>query len=168
MKTSRKKLLEESRKRAFQYEMEYSGCCQSVLAALQKTLDLEDRGALRAASGLAGGIARRGETCGALIAAIMAVCQVVGREKMEDVEQYRAAMEPCGEIYEKFEKEVGHTNCGEIHKILYGKSFRLHKQEEFEAFLAVGGHGPKGCPVVCGKAAEIAAGMILDLRKKKH
>jgi C_GCAxxG_C_C family probable redox protein len=132
---------------------------------VQETLDLKDKGAFKAASGLAGGIARRGETCGALLGAIMAVCQVVGRESIEDVEQYRAAMEPCGELYLKFKEEVGHTMCAEIHKILYGRTFRLCVQEEHDAFVGAGGHAPDGCPSVCSKAARIAASFILDSKK---
>ncbi len=164
MGAARKKMIDASARRAFQYEMEFGGCCQSVLAALQETLNLRDKGAFKAASALAGGVARRGETCGALIGAIMAVCQIVGRDKIEDVEQYRLAMEPAGEIFLKFKEEVGHTNCAEIQKILFGRPFRLHEEKEYEAFLAAGGHGPEGCPVVCGKAAKVAAEKILDLR----
>lgn len=132
---------------------------------MQETLDLRDRGVFKAASGLAGGIARRGETCGALIGAIMAISQVVGREVIEDTEQYQKAMEPCGEMYLKFKEEVGHTACSEIHKILYGKSFHLYKEEDREAFLAAGGREPKGCAGVCDRAARIAAHIILDLRE---
>jgi C_GCAxxG_C_C family probable redox protein len=132
---------------------------------LQETLDLEDRGVLKAASALAGGVARRGETCGALLGAMMAICQIVGRESMEDIEAYRKAMEPCDQMCVKFKEGVGHTVCREIHKIIYGRAFTLYKPEEYEAFLAAGGHGPEGCPAVCEKAARIAVPIILDLTK---
>jgi C_GCAxxG_C_C family probable redox protein len=127
-------------------------------------LDLKDPGAFKAASALAGGIARRGETCGALLGGIMAICQIVGRESIEDTEQYRKAMVPATDMYLRFKEEVGHTMCAEIHKILYGKSFKLYEQEDYEAFLAAGGHEPQGCPGVCGKGAKIAARIILDLK----
>ena len=164
MEEERKKLIEEIGELALHYEMKYIGCCQSVLAALQEKLDLKDAGAFKASSALAGGITRRGETCGALIAGIMAICQIVGRESIEDTEQYRKSIVPATEMYLKFKKEVGHTLCAKIHKILYGKWFRLYKQEDYEAFEAAGGHGPKGCPSVCSKAAKIAANIILDLK----
>jgi C_GCAxxG_C_C family probable redox protein len=131
---------------------------------LQEALDLRDEGVFKAASGLAGGVARRGETCGALTGGIMAICQVVGREVIEDSEQYQKAMEPCGVMYLKFKDEVGHTICSEIHKILYGKSFNLYEQESREAFKTAGGYAPEGCPEVCRKAAKIAARVIIDLR----
>ncbi len=118
----------------------------------------------KAASALAGGVARRGETCGALTGAIMAIGLVAGREKMEEVEQYNKAMVPAEEVYLRFQKEVGHTICPEIHQILYGKSYRLHIPEERKAFLEAGGHSAVGCPSVCEKAAKIAADIILRLQ----
>ena len=113
---------------------------------------------------MSGGIARRGETCGALIGGIMAICQIVGRESIEDTEQYGRAMVPAADMYLRFKEEVGHTICAEIHKILYGRTFKLYDNEDRQAFLAAGGHEPKGCPGVCDKAAKIAANIILDLK----
>jgi C_GCAxxG_C_C family probable redox protein len=132
---------------------------------LQEKLDLKDTGALKAASALSGGVARRGKTCRALIGGIMAICRVVVRETIEDTEQYKKAMEPCNKIYLQFKEELGHTLCAEIHKMLYGRWFRVYEEEELEAFYAAGGLEPKGCPGVCAKAAKIAARIILDLRK---
>jgi hypothetical protein len=94
----------------------------------------------------------------------MAICQVVGRESIQDTEQYRKAMDPATDMYLKFKEVVGHTICAEIHKILYGRPFKLYERMEYEEFLVAGGHEPEGCPGVCGKAAEIAARIILDLK----
>lgn len=120
----------------------------------------------KAGSALAGGVARKGETCGALTGAIMAISCLVGREKLEDREQYRKAMAVAGRVYDQFKEQVGHTLCWEIHKIRYGRVYRLFIPEEGEAFHAMGGHGRKGCPEVCGIAARIAAEVILDLKEK--
>jgi hypothetical protein len=73
-------------------------------------------------------------------------------------------MVPATDMYLRFEEELGHTLCAEIHKILYGRSFKLYEQKDLEAFLAAGGHEPEGCPGVCRKAARIAASIILDLK----
>lgn len=119
----------------------------------------------KAGSALAGGVARRGETCGALTGAIMAVGSIVGREKLDDIQQYQKAMEPANEIYDLFKEKIGHTLCWEIHKIRYGKVYQLCIPEERQAFHDMGGHSRKGCPEVCGIAAKIAAEAILDLEK---
>ena len=129
---------------------------------------MKDPGAFKAASALAGGIARRGETCGALIGGIMAVCQIVGRESIEDTEQYRRAMVPATDMYLRFKEAVGYTLCADIHKSLYGRSFKMYEEQDYEAFLEAGGHDPNGCPSVCAKAAKIAANIILDLESSQQ
>jgi C_GCAxxG_C_C family probable redox protein len=120
----------------------------------------------KAGSALAGGVARRGETCGALTGAIMAVGSIVGRERLDDIQQYQKAMESANRIYDFFKEKVGQTLCWEIHKIRYGKVYRLCIPEERQAFHDMGGHSRKGCPEVCGIAARIAAEVILDLKKR--
>lgn len=111
------KLLEEIFELAVEYDMKYFGCTQAVLAALQEKLNVGNRDVLKAGSALAGGVARRGETCGALTGAIMAIGSLVGRERLEDMEQYYKAMEPATRVYTLFKEKIGHTLCWEIHKI---------------------------------------------------
>lgn len=94
----------------------------------------------------------------------MAISQMIGRESIEDTEQYRRSVVPATEMYLKFREEVGHTLCTEIQKIIYGRPFRLYDAEERAAFEVAGGHKPEGCPSVCRKAAKIAANIMLDLR----
>jgi C_GCAxxG_C_C family probable redox protein len=80
------RLIQEARRKAHNYDR-YSGCSQSVLGSLQETLNIGDRESFKAATVLSGGVARCGETCGALIGALMALGLVVGRERIEDTEQ---------------------------------------------------------------------------------
>lgn len=132
---------------------------------MQEKLKVGTNDVFKAGSALAGGVARQGETCGALIGAIMTIGLLVGRAKLEDLDQYRKAMELGIRVYNLFKKEIGHTICWEIHKIRYGKIYRLFIPEESEAFQKIGGHSRKGCPEVCGIGARIAADVILDIRK---
>jgi C_GCAxxG_C_C family probable redox protein len=120
----------------------------------------------KAGSALAGGVVRMGETCGALTGAIMGVCSLVGREKLEDRAQYGKAMEEAGRVYNLFRDRIGHTLCEKIHEIRYGKVYHLIDPKEREAFHHEGGHSRTGCPEVCGVAAQAAAEVILDLQKK--
>jgi C_GCAxxG_C_C family probable redox protein len=133
---------------------------------LQERLHVGSKEVFKAGSALAGGVARRGETCGALTGAIMAIGSLVGRERLEDKEQLKASMEPAEKVYALFKEKVGHTLCSEIHKVRYGKVYRLFVPEEMEAFHNMGGHDRKGCPEVCGMAARIAAEVILDIKKE--
>jgi len=118
----------------------------------------------KAASALAGGVAVQGETCGALTGAILAIGCVVGRERLEDIEQYQRAKEPAKEMFQRFRDEIGHSLCAEIHKIRFGRTYRLADPQEARAFHEMGGHSRTGCPEVCGVAARTAADIILRLR----
>ena len=120
----------------------------------------------KAASALAGGVARQGETCGALTGAILALGTVVGRERMEDIKQFRSAMDPATKIYEAFKERIGDTLCKEIMIIRYGRSFRLDDPEDVKAFREAGGNDANGCPEICGIAARIAAEVILENMEK--
>jgi C_GCAxxG_C_C family probable redox protein len=132
---------------------------------LQEKLDVGSREVFKAGSALAGGVALRGETCGALTGAIMAISSLVGREKLEDLEKLQRSMEPASRVYTLFREKVGHTLCAEIHKIRYGRTYSLFVPEEMQAFQNAGGHSRKGCPEICGIAARTAAGIILDMKK---
>jgi C_GCAxxG_C_C family probable redox protein len=134
---------------------------------LQEKLNVGSAEVFKASSALAGGVARQGETCGALTGAIMGVGCLVGREKLEDKKQYQKAMDISIELYNKFRDKIGHSICAEIHKIRYGKVYHLRIPEERKAFHDMGGHGRKGCPEVCGVAAKIAGDMIMDIQDGK-
>jgi AraC-like DNA-binding protein len=73
----------------------------------------------------------------------MAIGSMVGRERLEDVDQYQRAMMPATQLYDLFKKEIGHTLCVEIHKIRYGRVYRLSIPEERQAFHEMGGMGEK-------------------------
>ena len=71
------KLVEEIRRKAHGYD-QYSGCSQSVILALQEGLEVGDLESFKSATVLSGGVARRGETCGALLGALMGLGLVKG------------------------------------------------------------------------------------------
>ncbi len=119
----------------------------------------------KAGSALAGGVASQGETCGALTGAIMAIGCVIGRERLEDLAQYRRAKAVAMEMYHRFREEIGHSLCAEIHKIRFGRAYHLYDPEEVKAFHEAGGHSRSGCPDVCGIAARTTADIILRLRE---
>lgn len=120
---------------------------------------------------LAGGVAYRGETCGALLGALMALGLAMGRERMEDTGQYRRAMVPAMEVGRRFQQELQAqfgfsapletTLCREIHARIYGRAFNLVDPAEYQAFLAAGGHSSHGCPKVCAVAAQVAAEQLM-------
>jgi len=151
----------------------YSGCAQAVLGALQDNLGLGDTASFKAATILSGGVARRGETCGAMLGALMGLGLACGRERMEDTPAYGAAMNEAQKVVEDFkarlQAEFGFsegltsTLCRDIQSRVFGRPFNLEDDEERALFLKSGGHDSNGCPLVCAVAAETAARHILAL-----
>jgi hypothetical protein len=80
------------------------------------------------------------------------------------VEQLRKARGSATELYLRLHEEVGHTVCAEVHKLKFGRTYRLHDPEEQKAFHEAGGHGDDGCLLVCAAAARITADILLRLR----
>jgi len=163
--------VKEIRRKAHAYD-QHSGCSQSVLLALQEGFDVGDVESFKAATVLSGGVARRGETCGALLGALMALGLVSGRERIEDTQQYVHAVgvadEVCDDFQRRLEQEFGFdeplrsTLCRDIQTRIYGRSFDLRNPVEREIFLSAGGHSDEGCYKVCGIAAEVAARKLLE------
>lgn len=166
---------ERAKKKAHEYEKLYSGCAQSVLGALQEEFGIGNKDSFKAVSVLAGGIARQGETCGAIVGALSALGLVIGREKIEDTSVYRVAMDSAVKVSitfrEEMRKQFGlrdelqNTLCRHIQELIYGRSFDLANTEEFQAFLDAGGHSDVGCPKVCGIAAQVGAEKISRIRR---
>jgi hypothetical protein len=98
---------------------------------------------------------------------------LVGREDITDTQSYREAMKPSNELIKEFQTGLQHTFgfkvplkntiCRDIQERIYGESFDLSDPISYEAFIDSGGHGDKGCPLVCSVAAEITAEKIIEL-----
>jgi C_GCAxxG_C_C family probable redox protein len=159
-------------KKALQYD-KYSGCSQSVLLALQEAFKIGNMESFKAATVLSGGVARKGETCGALIGGLMALGLAIGREDITNTQAYRDAMVPSYEIINEFQSRIQETFgfeeplkstiCRDIQKSIYGEGFDLTDPTSYKAFLNAGGHDDNGCPLVCALAAEVTAEKLIEL-----
>lgn len=166
--------IDRVKKLAHDYDR-HSGCSQAVLLALQDEFGIGNDAVFKSATVLSGGVARHGETCGALLGALMGLGLVSGREKMEDTQSYRDAMAPSAELIERFKDELktqfgfegalDGTLCRQIHEKIYGRAFDMTDPEDYQAFLDVGGHSSAGCFKTCGIAGQVAAEKILELMR---
>ena len=154
-------ILDNLEAKAGMYEEAFSSCAQGTLLALQEQFGLGDVHTLRAATAMPG-IALRGETCGAVIGALMALGLAMGREKPgqddEAFNTYVAADRLCAE----FRKEFGGCNCRDVQQHLFGRAYDLQNMEEVAEFSASG--AGKKCAIPAGKAARIAGKLILENR----
>ena len=164
------KTLDRIAKAAYNNNRAYEGCTRCVLAALQQHLHLLDddkayRAVLKASTPLAAGVARRGETCGALIGAMMAVGLTTGAERLDDAEGYVGAMKAAVKVFDRFKSNYGTVKCFEIQEKLFGRHYDFFNPEDAEAWYK--DDGLDKCPGVCAVAARIGAEAILELRERK-
>jgi len=159
----RARLLEQVEKTASRNEINYWGCSQAVLDALQKAFGLESRDTFRAATAFAGGIASNQEACGALIGGVLALGLAYGRQDYEPgkvgVEQ--PDLVECSARARKycdfFRQALGSLRCAEVRAHLGFDTGARAAALTPEAFRA---HDK--CGQVTGAAARLAAEVLLE------
>ena len=163
-----KSLGEKAYERGFEYEKNYGGCAQCVIASLYDVFpELKNEEVFRSATGLGAGVglSARGN-CGGLTAGVMIISQLYGRdlENIADPERKRFVAYRLGKkLVQKFLDEYGTVTCGEIQTKMMGRSFDLYT--EWNEFLAAGGHST-ACTAVVGNSSKWAAELIAEVREK--
>lgn len=152
------KLLDAIAKSAFNNLRTYSNCCRSTLWAIQTHLRLPDNSMLQASSAMAGGIGGTGETCGAVLGALMAIGQALGSDGYHEASRDITAKAAAKTFVESFLETFGSTRCYGVQEALVG--WRCDDPSKVEAWRAA--NGPVGCAAACGFAARITARIILD------
>ena len=95
--------------KAREYFVGNNNCTQAVLRTILEEKGLYFNQALIVAAGFGGGISRRGEICGALTGAVMAIGVLHGQKYNEPGEHRKYTYESVGELIEKFKKCTAHS-----------------------------------------------------------
>jgi C_GCAxxG_C_C family probable redox protein len=156
------KIPRRARDEAHDLELRYFGCGPMTLLGAFRALGLEDEGALRASMAMVGGMAGNGETCGALVGALMVVGYVYGRRKLVRAtpETEGPVLELGSRVIDRFRSEFGSINCRDIQRRLIGRAYNLRDTEEVEELHS--SRGVEVCAEVIGRAAEIATEVVLE------
>ncbi|SHI07811.1 C_GCAxxG_C_C family probable redox protein [Sporobacter termitidis DSM 10068] len=138
-------------------------CARSVLVGLSEILDDMPEEMITASLSLAGGTGGASGSCGAYCCGLLAVglkynAPLADERANPAVKQAGAAK--FSEYRERFTQEMGTILCPELHKKVFGRSYRLCDPKEHEEFLSMPGHNVK-CAEVVGVAARLAAEMLL-------
>jgi C_GCAxxG_C_C family probable redox protein len=89
-------------------------CSQSVFSAWASELGLDRESALRVATAFGGGMGHRGDTCGAVTGAFMAIGLKHGRLRADDEETRDLAYSLVNRFVEEFESRHGSVVCREL------------------------------------------------------
>jgi C_GCAxxG_C_C family probable redox protein len=134
-------------------------CAQTTFYALSEQFGLGGDDVLKALTPLPG-IAERGQTCGAITGALMAMGLIYGREQLDDWEKYRSSLIPANKFCENFEKDMETTQCCEIQDRAFGQSYNLMDPDQLKEFQRAG--ATTKCTKVVQKACRLAAEIILE------
>lgn len=89
-------------------------CSQAVLWAFSDMFDLESDLALKISQPFGGGIAHRGDMCGAVSGALMAIGLRYGRTKADDIPAREKTYAAVNTFIQKFERAFGSIICKEL------------------------------------------------------
>jgi C_GCAxxG_C_C family probable redox protein len=166
---SKAKIIDAVSISAFNNNRAYEGCARCVLAAINEHLRLTSpegiQQCISASTALSAGVARMGETCGALLGAIMALGLEFGSDDMSLFDRYDDTMRISRNLFRAFTDRYGTATCADIQEKLFGRRYDFFNEEDREAWYKDG--GLQKCPSVCAAAAGLAAEIILDYREKR-
>jgi C_GCAxxG_C_C family probable redox protein len=92
-------------------------CSQSILMAYAPLFNLERETAARLAAPFGGGVARRGETCGAVNGACMVLGLKYGHISAEDIESKERTYQAVHDFIFRFEDRHGSIVCSRLLEI---------------------------------------------------
>jgi len=148
--------IEKAMQLAWKYTKSYGGCAQVVLASIKETAGNIGDDVFQSATGLAGGVARTGNACGALTGGVMALSCYWGRPYSDfaDPDKRRVrTFSMSKKLADRFQETYGSHNCGKIQEKIMGRSYNLGDPKDFEQFVKDGGHDDK-CNSVCANSAR--------------
>jgi len=89
-------------------------CSQSVLGAYAESFGLDHKIAWKISQAFGGGMARRGETCGAITGAFMVIGLKHGKDRVEDEQAKERTYETVNEFVRKFKSLHGSIYCRQL------------------------------------------------------
>ena len=128
-------------------------CSQAVLSAFADVFNLDKSLALKISQPFGGGIAHRGEICGAVSGAFMVIGLKFGRTKAEDTEARDRTYEIMTQFIQKFENLHGSIICKELLGYDLGSEEESKKAEKDGLFETL-------CPKFVQHAADILTELI--------
>jgi len=134
-------------------------CSQAVLSSRCEKYGLDQKIALSLATGFGGGMARTGNTCGAISGAIAIIGLHAGSCKAGDNKAKENTYRIVQEFVAGFEEEFGSTNCTELTGCHIGTKSGYDKAKKNGIFENV-------CPRFVDGAVEILDAVLVDKKNK--
>jgi C_GCAxxG_C_C family probable redox protein len=143
-----KLVLMEPKERAPKLFEEGYLCSQSILMAYAPLFDLDRETAARLGASFGGGVARRGETCGAVNGACMVLGLKFGHTTADDLNSKERTYQAVQEFISQFQTRNGFTGCNQLLGLDISTAQGLQKAHDSQLFST-------RCPGFVTDAAEI-------------
>ncbi len=157
---SKEELSKELDEKVVKFMMSHKSCAQASFCALNEQFKLNADHTIRALFPFTGGLALKGETCGAVSGALLALGFVFEPENQREKEKAGSSIKFGGMFLDRFKKEFGSTRCKGVQEHQYGRSYDFLDPKEKELFMEAAKNGK--CMEVVKKAVSIASEIILE------
>lgn len=158
---SKEEIFKELEENVNKFQPMYRSCSQVSFAALNEQFKLKADQTIPALMLFAGGIAGKGETCGAVSGSLLAIGFFSESINQKGKKQALSSIKFGGLFFDRFEKEFGSTRCKEVVKHQYGRYYDFLNPEEQKLFMVESQKSGK-CMEVVKKAVLIAGDIILE------
>lgn len=138
----------EPKIQAEKYFEERFSCSQSILMAYGPLFNLDRDTAARLAAPYGGGVAHRGETCGAVNGACMVLGLKFGHTSADDIESKERTLQAVQEFIAKFQDRYGTVECSQLLDLDISSPENLQMARESQLFTTI-------CPGFVTHAAEL-------------
>jgi C_GCAxxG_C_C family probable redox protein len=130
-------------------------CSQSILMAYGRLFNLDRDLAARLAAPYGGGVARRGETCGAVNGACMVLGLKYGHTEADDADSKERTYQAVKDFITKFRDSHGSIQCRQLLDLNINTPEGLEMAHEAQLFTT-------RCPEFVSRAAELLDEFIAD------
>ena len=130
-------------------------CSQSILMAFAPLFDLDRDAAARLGASYGGGVARRGETCGAVNGACMVLGLRFGHTTPDDINSKERTYQAVQEFISQFQSRNGSTGCNQLLELDISTPEGLQQANDRQLFST-------RCPGFVTDAAEILDQIISE------
>ncbi len=157
---SKEEILKELEEKVNKFFPMYRSCAQASFCSLNEQFELKADNTIRAIKPFTGGIALKGETCGAVSGSLLALgfffepIEQIGNEKAG------ASIKYGGMFFDRFKEEFGSTRCWGVQEHQYGRYYDFLNPEEQKLFMEEAKSGK--CMEVVKRAVLIAGEIILE------
>lgn len=169
---SKEQLLDSAYALGIDFERYSGSCSQCTVAALHEMLGFEPVIVKVASSSCGGQAGFSAGTCGAVVGGTIVLDYYFGRpaellsatrEVPGGQDALKNAMEISGAFVQKFQDAHGSIICPGVQNKLFGRSFNLQDQADWDAFIAAGGHtDPAKCMSIVGSAARWVLEILIE------